>query len=159
MVIRISPPPRLTTPSPYFSLPSFSFSFSIGFLTGCRKNGCPDFLSVVSLALAARRLLSPSALPQPSVAVSEADLWAYIPGAIRTRLVAGHTGWLAELRRVSVIFVNLPGLGASLETTHQVLRVLQGALYEQEGSVNKLSVDEKGITGRTAFNRLFGVGG
>ena len=43
-------------------------------------------------------------------AEAEAALLGYIPGAIRARLAAGQTGWLGELRRVTVLFVNLPGL-------------------------------------------------
>jgi class 3 adenylate cyclase/tetratricopeptide (TPR) repeat protein len=85
-----------------------------------------------------------------SAAMSEAALWAYIPGAIRARLAAGQTGWLAELRRVTVLFVNLPGLrptmAGALARTQEVMQALQTALYHYEGSINKLSVDEKGIT-------------
>ena len=40
----------------------------------------------------------------------ETPLRAYIPGAILARLAAGHSDWLAELRRVTVLFINLPNL-------------------------------------------------
>jgi hypothetical protein len=33
-----------------------------------------------------------------------------LPAAIVTRLAAGQTDWLAELRRVTVLFVSLPTL-------------------------------------------------
>ena len=73
---------------------------------------------------------------------------AYVPGAIRTRLVAGQTGWLAELRRVTVLFVHLPTLNhyTSLEQSQHIVRTLQTAIYRYEGSVDKLSVDEKGVS-------------
>jgi class 3 adenylate cyclase len=73
---------------------------------------------------------------------------AYIPGAILTRLAAGQISWLAELRRVTVIFINLPDLNHTmpLEQAQTVMRTLQAALYRYEGSINKLNVDDKGVT-------------
>lgn len=92
----------------------------------------------------------PRPAPPAGEAVNAEALLSYIPGAIRTRLAAGHTGWLAELRSVSVLFVNLPALSEpeklALEQVQQIMQVLQAALYRYEGSINKLSVDEKGLT-------------
>jgi class 3 adenylate cyclase/tetratricopeptide (TPR) repeat protein len=78
----------------------------------------------------------------------EAALQAYIPGAIIARLAAGQTGWLAELRRVTVAFINLPELsqGLALQQAQTLMRTLQTALYRYEGSINKLNVDDKGVT-------------
>jgi class 3 adenylate cyclase/tetratricopeptide (TPR) repeat protein len=77
-------------------------------------------------------------------------LESYLPMALRTRLAAGHTGWLAELRQVSVIFVGFDGLEtggpAALDRIHHAVRALQSALYRYEGSVLKLGVDDKGVT-------------
>ena len=89
------------------------------------------------------------AQPAPALAAeAEMALRAYIPGAILARLAAGQSGWLAELRRVTVIFLNLPDLShvMPLEQAQAVMRALQSSLYHYEGSFNKLSVDEKGIT-------------
>lgn len=89
------------------------------------------------------------ATPAPALAAeAEMALRAYIPGAILARLAAGQSGWLAELRRVTVIFLNLPDLSYAmpLEQAQAVMRALQSALYHYEGSINKLSVDDKGIT-------------
>jgi predicted ATPase/class 3 adenylate cyclase len=92
------------------------------------------------------RPLEPLALPD-SV---ESSLRAFIPGAILSRLVAGQTTWLAELRRVTVLFVSLPRLDEAapdaLDRAQMVMRALQTALYRYEGSVNKISVDDKGVT-------------
>lgn len=91
---------------------------------------------------------------------AEAALRGYIPGAILARLSAGHgsgsagrdeainADWLAELRRVSVLFINLPDFSRSmsLELAQSVMRRMQKALNHYEGSVNKLSVDDKGVT-------------
>ncbi|WP_435010346.1 AAA family ATPase [Tundrisphaera lichenicola] len=79
---------------------------------------------------------------------SRSSLQSFIPGAIRTRLEAGQTDWIAELRRLTVLFVNLPPISIEspdvIEKTQEIVSVIQGALYRYEGSLNKLSVDEKG---------------
>ena len=70
----------------------------------------------------------------------------YVPRALLGSLRAGHGEWLAELRRVTLLFVNLPGLdhNVTLERAQPAMQALQTALYRYEGSVNKLSVDDKG---------------
>lgn len=75
-------------------------------------------------------------------------LRAFIPAAIRSRLDAGQSDWLAELRTVTVIFVNLPDLThrTPLEQAHEIMRTMQTTLYRYEGSINKLSVDDKGAS-------------
>ena len=82
-----------------------------------------------------------------------AALQMYIPGAIKPRLAAGHSGWVAELRMVTVLFVKLPGLdySTSLDKGQAVMRVLQDVIYKYEGSINKLNVDDKGTTLVAAF--------
>ena len=81
-------------------------------------------------------------------AEAEPALWAYVPGAIRARLAAGQSGWLAELRRLTVLFVNLPDLchTTPLVEAQQIMDALQNCLYRYEGSINKISIDEKGVT-------------
>ncbi len=79
---------------------------------------------------------------------TEAALRAYIPGAILSRLAGGQSGRPAELRPLTVLFINLPDLSDTtpLKQAQMVMRTLQKALYYYEGSINKLSVDDKGIT-------------
>jgi len=79
---------------------------------------------------------------------SKEAVTAYLPGAIKHRLIAGQTAWLGELRRLTILFINLPGLkhDTSLVKAQEVMERLQNALYQFEGSINKLSVDDKGIT-------------
>jgi predicted ATPase/class 3 adenylate cyclase len=76
----------------------------------------------------------------------ETALRAYIPGAILARLAAGQSGWLAELRRVTVLFINLPDLtyNTSLDQAQVMMQALQTALYRYEGSLNRVGVDDKG---------------
>lgn len=94
------------------------------------------------------RLPVPSIFPMPLAPEAEAGLRPYIPHAILSRLAAGQMGWLAELRRLTVLFVNLPDLDYTTPTplAHQVMQALQTALYRYEGSVNKISIDDKGVT-------------
>src|SRR5688572_29802530 len=79
---------------------------------------------------------------------AESSLRAYIPGAIINRLSAGQSGWIAELRRVTVLFINLPDLdqNTELEKAQRIARLVQDSVYRYEGSINKINVDDKGIT-------------
>jgi class 3 adenylate cyclase/tetratricopeptide (TPR) repeat protein len=78
----------------------------------------------------------------------EVILRSYIPAAILTRLDAGQTEWLAELRRITVLFFNVMGLDYTspyiLDRLQTVMQVLQTVLYRYEGSVNQFLVDDKG---------------
>lgn len=84
---------------------------------------------------------------QSSIA-NEVGLQAYIPGAVLARLNAGQTEWLAELRCVTVLFINLPDLSynTDLAFAQTLMNTIQTILYRYEGSLNKLSVDDKGAT-------------
>lgn len=75
-------------------------------------------------------------------------LWTYVPGAIRARVQAGMDGMLGELRRITVVFATLPGhdRGLPLEQSQALVLALQRTLYRHEGSLNKLSVDDKGVS-------------
>ena len=80
-------------------------------------------------------------------------LHPYIPGAIVHRISAGQSDWLAELRKVTMVFINLPELSqsTSLETAHNIMRLLQRCVYRYEGSINKISQDDKGVMLDAAF--------
>jgi class 3 adenylate cyclase/tetratricopeptide (TPR) repeat protein len=88
------------------------------------------------------------ALPYPPAPGMDMLLRSYIPGAVLSRLVAEQATWLAELRRVTVIFVNLPvgDLATRFDQAQIAMQALQTALYRYEGSVNKISLDDKGVT-------------
>jgi class 3 adenylate cyclase len=79
---------------------------------------------------------------------SIAAIRGYIPAAIYSRLAAGQTDWLGELRKVTVVFANLPGFNihTRLDDAQRVMTVLQQTIYHFEGSLNKLSVDDKGVS-------------
>jgi class 3 adenylate cyclase/tetratricopeptide (TPR) repeat protein len=80
---------------------------------------------------------------------------SFVPAAIRARLDAAQDAWLAELRRLSVLFVNVPLMDLDApdadRRAREIVRVVQARLYQHEGSLNKLSVDEKGTTLVAAF--------
>ena len=84
----------------------------------------------------------------PFRADSIAAIRGYIPAAIYSRLAAGQTDWLGELRKVTVVFANLPGfnLQTPLDEAQKVMTALQQTIYHFEGSLNKLSVDDKGVS-------------
>jgi class 3 adenylate cyclase/tetratricopeptide (TPR) repeat protein len=90
----------------------------------------------------------PAGPPVPDGPGVAALVAPYLPRAMLASLVAGHEEWLAELRQITVVFANLPDLDhrAGLDEADEVMRALQGALYRYEGSINKLSLDEKGTT-------------
>lgn len=86
--------------------------------------------------------------PVPLPADAELAARCYVPGAILQRLSAGQTNFLSELRRISVIFVNLPDFETvtDLDQAQRMVQSLQRALYHYEGSVNQLIMDDKGTT-------------
>jgi len=83
----------------------------------------------------------------------------YVPRMVRDGIGRGMTRWLAELRAVSVIFVNLKGLllnrknNASLEKTHEVLGCMQSVVACNQGYLRQFLVDDKG----TVLIAVFGV--
>lgn len=104
------------------------------------------------LAIQLVKILSPAEL-QPTIKIkaeasSTAALRAFIPGAIRSRVDAGQTDWLAELRKVTILFINLPDFNhqTPLEQAQEATCALQTSLYRYEGSINKISVDDKGAS-------------
>ena len=91
--------------------------------------------------------VQPADPPDPAPEAAAA-LRAFIPGAIRSRLDAGQTDWLAELRHVTVLFINLPDFkyGTPIAQAQEAMATLQTNLYRYEGSINKISVDDKGTS-------------
>jgi class 3 adenylate cyclase len=80
-------------------------------------------------------------------------LRSYIPGAIARRIDAGQSDWLAELRRITSLFINIPEMthGTDPETAQKLAQILQSSIYRYEGSVNKIAVDDKGVSLLAAF--------
>ncbi len=79
----------------------------------------------------------------------------YVPGAVIPFLNKAEEKWASELRRVSVIFVNLGMQEADLlaistprglKRCNDVMRAVQTAFDRFEGSINKFLMDDKGST-------------
>jgi predicted ATPase/class 3 adenylate cyclase len=80
----------------------------------------------------------------------------YIPGAIKARL-AEQSDWLAEIRRMTIVFVGIGGFdyeaASAGEQLQNFLRMTQPLIDRFGGSLNKVAVDDKG----TVLLILFGV--
>ena len=94
-------------------------------------------------------------LVPPAVPAAEAALRTLVPGLVCSRGLAGQTAWLGELRRVSVLFVGLPnfdrGQQGTLERMQSVVAAVQKSVDRYQGTINKISVDEKGAVVVTAY--------
>jgi class 3 adenylate cyclase len=75
---------------------------------------------------------------------------AYVPDVVRTRLAAGQAEWLAELRRITAVFVNLldvdPAAANLLEPVQLAMAATQPILQRYEGGLKQVVVDDKGLT-------------
>ncbi|MFL6250384.1 MAG: AAA family ATPase, partial [Actinomycetes bacterium] len=123
--------------------------------TGAAERARPGqvVLSPAARDLAERALGGHPGPAQPPVAPAgpgapAALVAPYVPRAMLASMVAGHEEWSAELRQITVVFANLPDLDhrIRLEEAQEVMVALQSALYRYEGSINKLTIDEKGTT-------------
>ena len=72
----------------------------------------------------------------------------FIPAAIRKALDADQADWISENRQVSLLFVNLGDFSQALpiDIAQSAMQAMQMALYRFEGSLNKISVDDKGVS-------------
>ncbi len=121
------------------------------------KRGCSGrFLKqgFVELKKVKRSVATKAAYLPSLTAAAKKGLLAYIPAAVTNRLTSGHEAWLTEMRQVTVMFIKLPSYGTSithpyartLPKAQAVMQALQTKLYYYAGSINKLNVDDKGIT-------------
>ncbi|WP_198316747.1 AAA family ATPase [Cystobacter fuscus] len=106
---------------------------------------------VKSVRAPAPRALCPPELPEGA----DAALWPFVSRVLRATLEVG-AGWLAELRRATVLFLRLDGLAeeasnALLPWLSDAVRAMQEAVYGLGGSVNQLLVDDKGLVLVAAF--------
>jgi class 3 adenylate cyclase/tetratricopeptide (TPR) repeat protein len=78
----------------------------------------------------------------------------YVPAAVRYVLHEAGESWLGELRPLTILFVNLPevpGIQPELSMVQELATALQKIVYRFEGSVNKWTVDEKGMNFIAAY--------
>ncbi len=83
-------------------------------------------------------------------------LQCYIPGAIKARL-DGQAEWLAELRRITILFIGIGGFDYEADDAGQrlqnFLQAAQEVTYRYEGSLGKVEIADKG----TVLIILFGA--
>lgn len=76
------------------------------------------------------------------------DLKPYLPEAIVSRLDAHQSEWIAEIRRVTVVFANVRGLDYSdteaFKTLQRVGDTFQSVVGRYEGTIKEIGVDDKG---------------
>ncbi|MCK9685009.1 AAA family ATPase [Scleromatobacter humisilvae] len=81
----------------------------------------------------------------------------YVPAPIRARLAAGHGKWLAELRQVTVLFVQIADLDHAepgwLQRLDALMCRVQPIIQRYEGFLKEIVVDDKGV----GFIVMFGL--
>lgn len=79
----------------------------------------------------------------------------YLPRIVRTHLASGLSAFLAEHRLATVLFIRPEGLRVDAdgwsESLHRTVEAVQQELYKAGGSLDKVSVDDKGVTIVAAF--------
>ncbi len=110
-----------------------------------QEQGPSTLLESVGSPLAPARIARATIRPE-----SEDALRIFTPGAVLSSLKAGQSAWLAELRTISALFVQLPTLDSSaadiVEVAQQITEQVQRAIYRWGGSINKVSMADKGAT-------------
>jgi class 3 adenylate cyclase/tetratricopeptide (TPR) repeat protein len=86
-----------------------------------------------------RSRMSDSAPVKPEVLLS------LLPAAVADRLVAGRSALLDEFRSVSAVFTSIGG-GLELQDLHRLVLDFQRVIERFEGTVDKLTADEKGVS-------------
>ncbi|MFN8411376.1 MAG: adenylate/guanylate cyclase domain-containing protein [Anaerolineales bacterium] len=98
--------------------------------------------------------IAPKPIYQPTLSeASEKSLQSFVPLPIMTRLIAGQVEWLAELRRMTILFINLQNFNSSTSIEHagQVIHAIQETAFRYEGLLNKIGMDEKGASPLVIF--------
>lgn len=84
---------------------------------------------------------------------AEGALRGYVLPAVSSRLAAGQSSFLAELRRMSALFINFPELNYAtpLDQAQTAMAAMQRIVHEHEGTIGHVSVDNHGATLLAAF--------
>lgn len=98
----------------------------------------------------------PSLLPQGNTSIlEERALRAYIPAALVNQLRDLEPAWTVERRKVTTLFVHLPGLESlaayRLDEAQEIVQTAQHCIYEEEGTLLRLNADDKGVMLLVAF--------
>ena len=88
---------------------------------------------------------------------AEQALQRYVPHPVKARLHEQQSEWVAELRRMTVLFIGIGGFDYEADDAgqqlQQFLQSVQEVIYRFEGTLGKVAVDDKG----TVLLVLFGA--
>jgi class 3 adenylate cyclase len=116
-------------------------------------NGEPALWLLEEISIKFKPPANPPVDPDLSI---QASLRSYIPETIRKRIDIGLSDWMAELRRVTVMFVQLTNLtftGRDEETDklQHSFTHMQSAIYDYSGIIRQFIIDDKGSVLVAAF--------
>jgi len=120
---------------------------NINGIQGNEGNGYTRLVNIPSTSISAPAML-------PTLADgSEKSLQGFISPAIQSWLAAEQIDWLAELRRVTTLFINLGNFNSETSLAHstKVIHAIQEAAAHFEGNVNEIGMDEKGASPLVTF--------
>eukprot|EP01017_Pseudomicrothorax_dubius_P008187 TRINITY_DN12666_c0_g1_i1.p1 TRINITY_DN12666_c0_g1~~TRINITY_DN12666_c0_g1_i1.p1 ORF type:complete len:421 (+),score=64.82 TRINITY_DN12666_c0_g1_i1:2-1264(+) len=107
---------------------------------------------VETVQMKADALLIRTRIKNEQIDMVKTRILRYIPAAVVPLIKLDQERWAGELRRLSVMFVNV-GIDLSdaktdrgLERIQKVIQTIQKCVYQQYGSLNKLLMDDKGST-------------
>jgi len=114
-------------------------------------------LSIVPLDNGCGRLVAVNTRPKKKAlqlavpgAAALGAIQAYMPSPVAARLDLGHLEWMAELRRVTIVFLRLLDLDhaddEALQKLHKSLSAIQPVVYRHDGRINQVCVHDKGVT-------------
>jgi len=91
-------------------------------------------------------------LPSPGKE-KEISIQSFIAPAINSWLAAGQIDWLAELRRATILFINLGDFSNAtpLEHIHRSITAIQEVIHHFEGNLHEIGMDEKGASPLITF--------
>jgi len=129
------------------------------FFTGTALPNCRGFVKlnrvITYLPESEPEILDWSQFEPAQALIAEKALECYVPDAVKYRL-GEQSDWLAELRRITVLFVGVGGFdyeAADVERLQNFLHAIQELVQRFEGTLNKVAVDDKG----TVLLILFGA--
>jgi len=83
------------------------------------------------------------------------SLYLYVPGTLRPHLLSGELSKASEFREVTMMFIRIGGLhysdAAFAARFQRVVFLILSAVYLYQGSLSRLSIDDKGTCAKVTF--------
>ena len=98
--------------------------------------------------------VTPARTTIPELTPEEMEaLKGYISPTVLRLVESGQNEYLGETRPLTVMFINLPDIRptGALDEDQTIVQTLQAAIFGKGGQINKLSVDEKGVSALVIF--------